>query len=298
MPTLDDYVFEFDGVTFGLGQDIFIPDGGFDPGSADIRSQDTPNPIGDNMMFGRDYLTPPSWAFQFSTDLEDAGSALDALETLASTWQDEKWRDTPSLVGELYYGMPGGRRKLIYGRPRRWQEVFGNALIGGSGAANADFQRADLLHYGEDELSVDIPIIPASTGGWAAPATAPATSVSYGVRSGSVVVGGTVRTWPIFEINAPQGVIAPYVTGPEWAMRLTANGGLIVPDGGQLVIDTRPWARSITLNGGSVAGSLLPGVDFDKMRLPVGTTVLAFGGIDPTGTAVCTVKWRDATRSL
>lgn len=298
MTVLDEYVFEIGGVQFGYGCDLATDDGGFDPGSDDIRNQDTPNPVADSIIGGRDYHTPSSWTWELTSMSDSPESALDAVETLASQWLDDTLRLTPGAFTWLRYGFPGGRQKRVPGRPRRWQAAFDNRMMSGGVPVTCDFQRYDPLHYSDDEFSKLISIIPASIGGLAAPIKAPLTAVDFGVRSGDAVVGGTVPTYPVITINAPQGVVSPYVTSPAWGVYFSGNGGLTVPHGGVLVIDARPWVRSITLNGNGVGGYVKPGFDFASLKLALGANTIAFGGIDPTGTATCTVKWRTASRSL
>ena len=292
-----DYQFEIDGYAFGLHQAVSIIDGGFDPGSADWRVQDTDNPVGDGRTFGRDYLGGPSWAWSLFTDQHDDESALLAVKEFATVWRNESGRRTPGEVKALTYQI-NGRLRRVYGRPRRLAYSPDNMMLGGYLPISATFDCVDALHYDEGESSLVIGTVPFSPGGFPVPAITPWTSVGgVGERTNQIDVAGDALTYPVITFSAGANAVAanPRVTIGDRVYRMAYT----IPAGSSVTIDTRPWARTVLTPGGaSVAGTLSRDTRLDQASLEPGSHVVSFYCEDLSGQATCTVSWRSAYNSL
>jgi hypothetical protein len=293
MPELNEGEFELDGFGFGGGDhSVVIPPSGFDPGSATVRDQDSVNPLGDNLRMGRDTKTPPVWAFDLMTNEYSAADALDSLDELAGIWQADSVRSTPGALSVLRYRL-GGRTRRVYGRARRFAPIVQTNLWGGVTAAVADFQLAENRYY-EDELNtVSVSIVPATTGGLAGVLKAPLSTLAGGARQGVIQVGGRAPTPFTVTIRGP--ITNPWVAGPGWKIQL--NTTLAYDQ--SVTINTRPGVTSVKRqDGASLAGSLTRTSRLTTALLKPGPAEITFGGTDATGTATCSLSWRNAHYSL
>lgn len=293
----EDYQFDLDGVTFGLHCPVGLVDGGFDPGSADWRTQDVANPVGDGTAFGRDYLNGPTWAWSLFTDQEDASTALDTLATLAQVWRNPGGRQVPGDVRALSYRLKG-RTRRVYGRPRRLAYPPDNKILGGFIPIAADFVTADALHYDDGESSLTIGTVPFSPGGFPSPGTTPWTSVGgIGERTNSILVEGDAATYPVITFAAGANAVAanPRLTIGDTVYRLD----YVIPAASSVTINTLPWAQTVlTPAGASIAGALSRDTRLDRAGLQPGVHVVSFYCEDLSGQATCTVSWRSAHHSL
>lgn len=271
---LDDGSFELDGFPFGGELDsVIVQPGGFDPGVAEWRVQDQDNPSGDGVVFGRDLLSGPTWAFTFLTNEYTAPDALDSLEAMAGLWLDNANRSVPGAVSVLRYNI-GGRIRRVYGRPRRWSATVTPGLWGGVTPAVADFKCVDALHY-DDELR----------------------TLQFGIVPGSGViasVGGSASAPFVATIHGP--ITNPWVAGPGWRFDFLTT----LSSSQSLIVDTRPWAKTVLRQDGvSLAGTLThDSTALSDARLLPSSAELTFGGVDTTHTATCSVSWRPTYRSL
>lgn len=290
---LYDYQFELGDVVFGIGTPVTIEDEGFDPGTVTWRTQDAQLSSGDVTLFGVDMRTPPTWAWNLSTDCQDAQGALAAAAALEAVWPPDDVRLTPGAVMELRYAF-AGRTRRVYGRPRKWAAPPSNRIIGGYMPITTDFVLADALHYDDVEESTQLGLVAAEAGGLEAPLASPlATDAYVGSRPGNLIVGGDVPTWPIITFHGPMS--DPWVVVGEW--RLDLNVDITTDE--TVVVDTRPWQRNVLRNGTSfIPGVLGRRTRLDQLSLPPGAHAVAFGGLDPSATGTVTVSWRPAYRSL
>lgn len=110
---------------------------------------------------------------------------------------------------------------------------------------------------------------------------------------GSAFVSGRRKTWPIIRINGP--VVNPEILATNWNLKLTANIG----EGHYIEIDTRPWKRTVTVDGTSfVPGALNPQTRLRDLFLEPGAQSFGMRGISGTGTASATISWYPAYASL
>ncbi len=287
----DDYVFTLGAVSFGDGQLVTVA--GFDPGAAAWRTQDTPEPMGDSVAFGRDYLEGPTWAFQMLVKRPmDPVAALAASEQLAGVWRNQAGRHTPGAVLALRYGLPG-RVRVVYGRPRRWAASVDNRMVSGVIPITADFQCADALHYSDVEDRVDVGLVPASFGGLVSPFVSPLTTVGGSTRTGVVDVGGTAPAWCRVRLTGPGTNLLVRVGAWEFGLAGSLAAGEWVEASGA------PWARMVLRQDGTSGGSLLTRrTRLSQLQLTPGRTEVLFTGIDATNTAKASVWWRPAYHSL
>lgn len=296
---VDDFTFVLDvgdgsPVEFGLHKDVFLVEDGWDTGTQDVRSQDLELPNEDGLNFGRDFLTPPSWTFELATNGSDEASSLAMMAPLAKAWKSRALRDTPTARAMVRYGI-AGRSRRVYGRPRQFATAYDNRILSGTHQITAAFQLADSYYYDDGLSSLTIDILPAEGGAFAEfPIEFPLSTNVGTERDGGFTVGGDSPTWPRILFTGP--VLNPYVMIE--GKKIAVNYNLIA--GRQVVIDTAPWARTVQLFPGAsnVSGSLTRDTRMNDMALDPGSYELAFGGVDPSGTAKVTIQWRNAWSSL
>ena len=123
--------------------------------------------------------------------------------------------------------------------------------------------------------------------GWTTPFVFPLTSTRESDHSQFITVRGTTATWPTITIHGP--VVNPKVRVGDRLLDLRAT--LAYDE--SVVIDARPWARTVTRGGASLAGSLR-GTRLGELSLTPGQHEVTISGVDPTGTASVTFAWRAA----
>lgn len=297
MIDLQDFQFELipdvdhsaDSVGFGLGLNVSVEKDGFDPGTAEWITQDGQNALDGSTVFGRDNLAGPTWAWSAFVNEQEVGTALSTLSTLSRAWRARATIGTPQGVSAIRYQLDG-RRRLIFGRPRRFNAPPNNQMLTGYIPVTMDFKCADALHYDADmKTTGPVSFVAESDGGLIFPTTFPVSPLPDTSREGALLVGGDAPTWPIIRFDGP--ILNPKIQwgGREW--RFTYN----LLDGDWLEIDTRPWKRTILRNGQyNASGTLNRKQYLSDMVLEPGGHEVAFRGQSSTGTASCTVSWYDA----
>ncbi|GGW95305.1 hypothetical protein [Streptomyces noursei] len=261
---------------------------------------DTPLPRADGIRFGQDYRSAATITFEIGVDaVDDAttqrarhGANLNRLSVMGQAWDAEALRRrfaTPAVLSTVQ----GGRGRRFYGRPRKWAPAGSKLTRQGYTPVVATFACQDATAYDEVEQRTRVDIAPPPHRGLVGPLTTPLTMTgeSSGKVAGVVMVGGTRPTWPLITIYGPITQPVCEVVG-RWKVSLDLTLG----EGEQIVIDPRPWARTVLRNGSaSVAGSLYRGSPrLEEMRLPIGRQDFVLRGTDLTGTAYMTIAWRDA----
>lgn len=252
--------------------------------AASIDDQDVTIPRGDGVLFGSDFRRGLTVTMDIEIDALDEVTALAYEQTLAQAWRGDSIRNKPNLMAML----TSHTGRSVFGRPRRYQPKWG-LLPFGVTAVTCDFQTADDLWYGPEDIAT-VKLIPDVGGGLTAPLASPLATTATSDRSQTFTVGGTAKTWPVITINGP-------LTNPEIEVlgRFTLAFNLSLAADQTLVIDTRPWARTIKRNGANVAGSLRPsGSRLSDAYLVPGTYNLSIRGVSATGTPQANFAWRNA----
>lgn len=248
------------------------------------RVDDAPLPRRDAVGFGEDFLDGQTITIEATAHAADEAAVRAIVDEAATVWRADELRRSPGALAEL----TAHSGRLTYGRPRRFTPNDDDAPHGAI-ILTATFETADARWYGPEREAL-LQYAPAPSGGMVTPLVTPLTTTAASYSASVAEVGGTVAASPIVTVQGP--ITAPEVTlGP-----LTFSfPSLSLAWDEELVIDTRPWASTITKNGASVAGALSPRSSWlSEARLEPGTHALGLRGISSSGTAYVAVRWRDA----
>jgi Uncharacterized protein conserved in bacteria len=294
--TLDEHQFEIlsetadTGVAFGIGLDVSCDATGFDPGSNDWLIQDQQDPFSGATRMGRDVQTGSTFTWSLHVNKDDEEGALDALDALADAWAPEGLSSADAMV--LRYRI-GGRTRRVYGRPRRFASTPDNRILGGMIPVTADFKRVDPLFYDDSPESITLGVAYESEGGFIFPVTFPVMTLPGGYHPGEAFVSGRRKTWPIIRLDGP--LVNPQIQTADWNLNLT----LTLNEGHYVEIDTRPWKRTITLDGtSSIPGAINVQTRLRDLFLSPGHQSFGFRAISDTGTGSATISWYPAYASL
>jgi hypothetical protein len=278
------------GVPFGIGLAVSCNADGFDPGSADWLVQDQDDPFTGATRMGRDVRKGPTWTWALHVNRFSEEDALESLADLAEAWQHDDY--SGGQVGAIRYKV-GGRVRRVYGRPRRFAAPPNNAILSGMIPVTADFKLVDPNYYADSPESITVGTTYTSLGGFTFPVTFPVETKPGGYTTGSAFVSGRRKTWPIIRVNGP--VVNPEVIASNWTLKMTANIG----EGHYIEIDTRPWKRTVTVDGTSfVPGALSPQTRLRDLFLEPGPQSFGMRGISGTGTGNAIISWYPAYPSL
>ncbi|MGW2496271.1 hypothetical protein ACWCV2_17435 [Streptomyces pseudogriseolus] len=267
---------------------------------ADTDAGDTPMPQEDGVRLGQDYRGQATITFEVGVDtVDDAATAhgrhganLDAVSTMLQAWDAEALRRrfaTPAVLSTTQ----GGRSRRFFGRPRKPAPAGSKLTRQGYTPVVCTFVCVDSTAYDDVEQSIRVSLVPPSHYGLVGPLTTPLTMTreSEGKVAGDFIVGGTKPAWPVITFYGPIANPVCELVG-RWKVGLNLTLGV----GERVVVDPRPWVRTVMRNGNaSVAGLLTRGTPRLKdLRLPLGRQDFVLRGTDATGTAYMTVAWRDA----
>lgn len=302
MTVLNDYQFEIlpsadalDGFVFGIGAQVSLNDGGFDPGETEWLTQDSQNTRRGVMGFGRDIVGVKTWLWESHTNKEDAEGAAAVLEQFSSAWMPDLLARQPGAMTAVRYRL-AGRNRRVFGRPRRFSAPPTNLILSGYVPVTHDFQLVDSYAYDDVESSSQILYASAVTGGgFVLPAIFPLSTISsLGNGSDQLNVGGNARTYPIIRFNGPW--TDPKLDTGDWSITWTGQIGV----GGWIEIDCRPWALTVMDQSGA---SRVSGLDRrtwleDCWFAPQSRPQISLSGIAPGGGASAFVRWRNAWTSI
>lgn len=275
--------FILDGYAFGTPEnDAVILASGLDTGSAEVRTQDAN--VRDHTLFGRDYLTGPTWGFTIGVPVEDADTVV---ADLARAWRNPAIRNTPGQLSTLQFKR-NGREYVIFGRPRRFGLTPDDVASSDWRVIEADFRADSPYMYDNAEQSVTLRLGEQITdSGVILPETMPWLFGGSTASAAAVLNVQTLDPTPFQVIitpgSAPLSAIS--VEGEGWAIDVDTT----VNPGSTLVIDTR--TSTALVDGASVAGTLSRRTRLTA-RLWNGASSVAFTGIDSSGSATATVVWR------
>lgn len=292
MAVLQDQQFELEGVVFGVDSPIEVEE--FTPSRAQIRVKDTDNDAADGARPGRDLRGAASWSWTLYTNQESSATALAALADLEAVWPTEELRMQPGDLTELRYAL-AGRTRVVYGRPRRFDPVITTKLLSGNVGVASDFAVFDHRYYEDEWQARNMSLATAASGGGVVtPFVPPFTSQPPSEPTvTTIIVGGTVPTPAVITFSGPVSNPGLQV-GSLWRAELAD----VIQAGDPVTVDSRPGWQVATRQSGSQATLNARETNVAELWLPPGEHTLTFFGTDLTGTATCTVKWREAHSSL
>lgn len=277
-----------------VGPFVFgVPDRGIwnrttpDLGDIEIRAGDVDRERGDGRAFGRDYLGARTISFDLWAHARIG--LREAVEDMRAWWRFGE-RDQPGAVTELT-AMYDGRARSVFGRPRKFTADYSRATTASLAAITCDFACIDDLFYGPEDDSVTVRLARSVTGGLVTPLVAPLSTTRTSDRSSVLRIDSKLPVWPVVTIHGP--VVNPVVVIGE----VTLDARLTLAYDQEVVIDARPWARTATRGGVSVAGAVR-GTRLADTRLAPGEHEVTLKGQDNTGTSSVTVSWRPTFASL
>lgn len=288
-----EFQFSIDNFVFGTGAPLDVSH--FDRGSPSILVQESQNPVGSGIMFGRDRIAPATWSWDLyvGPDSDTIAKAREAWSPFMDIWFDEEFLSTPNLVKELKYRV-GGLVRSVFGRPRGANNRPEVKIDLGALEGHADFKLADHRMYDNEEDFLVLDMLAGSIGGLIFPLSFPlATTESHIPHDNVITVGGTSPTPAVLTFWGP--CTSAFIEIGDW--RCGLSGALGESD--VVVIDARPWARSAILNGNaSAAGLLEQSTRLDKLVLTPGRHDVRYGGFSISHTARAKVAWRSAWRDF
>jgi hypothetical protein len=253
----------------------------------------------DGVMFGRDFQGPKTVSFEMgvltdrlTTDDADAHRQnLDYMNTLEGWWRDERLRARPWDYACLR-SCEAGQTWRAYGRPRRYEEIAGPLTTRGYTPVMADFGLVDNRVYADVEDELTVGLFQPPDGGLVAPLVEPITMTgeSSSTDDGAIDVAGTRSTWIGATFYGP--VLNPRVVVGGMTIGLNTS----IPDGMNVTVDPRPWARGVFRDdGASLAGTISAATpQMKNLLLYPGRHEVVYSGTDATGTSQCRVFWRSA----
>ena len=258
------------------------------------RVQDQPNPVGDNILVGRDFMDPQPIKLGVFFRGDTAEETAQAAAEFANAWAAARDRK-PGEESVLEIGVHG-RTVRAYGRPRDLDiddtEIFARKHADGT----AVFDRVDGLFYGDPETGgggqVTLSITPPQSAGIKSPMRSPIVTLKGGIRQGIVNNPGLRATKDV-TITIHGTVNRPVVAGAGWEIELGTN----LAYDRSVVIDAR--AKTVTRDDGvRLAGKLTRKSRLDQVVVPAGASEFSFRGTSPDGSATATIRWGSAHTSL
>lgn len=302
MSAISDYQFEIlpsedvqDGFVFGIGADVSVTDGGWDPGENTWLTQDSQNSRRGVAGFGRDVAGPKTWAWEAHVDRDDVAGAIDTLDDFSAAWMPDDTVRQPGALAVVRYCL-ADRVRRVYGRPRRYAAPPANLIASGYVPVTLDFATVDSYTYDDQESAVNIGYASsASLGGFVLPSTMPLSSLpADGNGSGQVSVGGTARAYPVIRFNGPW--TNPVLSTDNWTLSWTGS----IPAGGWIEIDCRPWALTVLdQSGASAVGGLGKQTQLEDCWFAAKSRPqISLRGSAPGGGASADVRWRNTWTSI
>jgi len=298
MTDLNDWRLSYSGVDFTFG--TLDSDYPFEAqviiGPPTLRSQDSEHPTDDGTVMGIDSLGGFDMTFGLITVPEAVEkpwlSALDTLGDFTAKWRADSVRRRAGQYATL---TNLDRNRRVYGRPRHFAPVY-ERLRKGHAKYVAVFTTNDPNFYDETEKVALINAINPGGGGFVVPLSPPFSTAAGSAELSPVENEGNMPTWPVIKFHGPcnePGVELLAGASVVWNLRVS---GQIKYDE-VLTVDTRPWARSATING-KPANGRLRGTMMSDCQIPVGSFHTRYKVKDRTGTSFVDIKWRDAFASL
>lgn len=233
-PTLSNWQFSYQGLTFGQGQAIKVAHVTGLGDLAEIRNGDEPRARDHGQTIGLDLFGGRDITFDLEAE-SSSGQVETTLLTLAQV-------TTPGLTTEqpLWFQLPGMPLLAVMCRPRKrtlpWDVGY---QIGNVAQVSAQFHATDPRVYTAG-AAVTVGL-PSPTAGMTFPATFPLTFGATSPNGVTVTNGGNVESRPVLVITGP--VTSPSVQNasisgsPTLTFTNPTQSGYTVAAGDQLVID-------------------------------------------------------------
>lgn len=262
----------------------------FDPGPETVSTSDIANEVFDDVYPGVDFFRGAVWEFEVVAEGNSPAATLDEHDRFKGAWRNQDVAKSGGELTELEYAL-GGRRRVAYGRPRRFASNPTSTCLQGYALMTAEFELMDPLTYDADWQNVRLTINPPLSRGLKEVLKEPLSTRSGSVRQGQIEpIQGTAPTPFIVDIEAGVDPVRdPWVSvnGQTYRFKLT------IPPNGRLRLDTRQGTAR--LNGRNVLSAMVGRPRVKGVRLPVGVPVeLKFGGVDSSATAEARYWWRPA----
>lgn len=285
--------FTWDGHTFSThGVDEVVREVDF--GTPELRAQRVLLPQNHGGVAGDDWVGMRTMLVELSVGKDTRAEAEDAFD-------DWHGRMQPAVTDEpLTWTRDDGTTRTLFCRPE--PPVIDWGQDGRAFRARLRWQAADPAVYGPLQQTQIAPYVGTTLASY--PAVWPALGdypklYGAGGSGGGVDVtnGGNWPSWPRFLIDGPSaGTMS--VTSLEdvthgRTLQFTADGGLSVPAGSTLVVETHPARRLVAFTDGASRMSKVTDLDAWWPLEPGDTEVRFRAGGDTAG-ATCTVEHRDA----
>lgn len=223
---------------------------------------------------------------------------LDGLNMLRQVWRADSTRGKAGRVAWLVHSA-AGRTRQIYGRPRKFAVSHSRLSRQGYTPVVAEFVAVDDRFYEQTEKEAEMYDHQRNT---APPRPGRPGEATWQVwdskKTAAVNQRGSVDTYPYIEIHGPCKNPKVTLTPNLWAVQLSMS----IASGDHVIIDPRPWVRTVTHYKGSSAISVADKLTrasplLKQMNLPPGswTASMSFTRLGPplTGPRV-RIAWRDA----
>ena len=258
------------------------------------RVQDQPNPVGDDLLLGRDFMDPQPLKLGVFFKGQTAQEVAQAAAEFANAWAAARDRK-PGELSVLEIGVHG-RTVRAYGRPRDLDiddtEIFARLHADGT----AVFDRKHALFYGDPDTGgggeVELSITPPQARGLVFPVVFPWGTFQGGRRQGIVNNPGLRSTTDV-TITIHGTVNRPIVGGDGWELELDTN---LAYD--RSVVISAMNKTVIRDDGVSLAGKLTRKSRLDQIQVPAGASEFKFRGTSVDGSATATIRWGSAHTSL
>lgn len=282
---------EVGGLTFQDFSDLWIKD--WDLGSQSIDTSDLDNPVYDDTYFGIDYHRAPTWTFEFIIEGRTEIDVLDSLDAVKAAWRNPKFTKEAGETTELAFTV-AGRRRVVYGRPRRFAPARIETAQQGFISVLADFQLSDPLQYdgGSNDgwVTTRLESVPPDTRGLEEYLTEDTLTTEVGgVRQGQLpVVTGHAPTPFKCTLYGPNLNPGFTIDGREYQFNTSLSANQ------RLVVDSR--TGTVLRNGyTNMAHTMDRPVPLKGVRLEPGRAVeVSFFGEDPTLTSYAYFAFRPA----
>lgn len=296
MPDINEWQLTYAGVlplTFGTMASEFPFQSQVDISAPDADDQDSNHPNSDGLVMGIDRLggmtltfdciiPPEYWRL---VEGEKWVTPMNMYGAFAARWRADSIR----RISGSYASLANiNRNRMVFGRPRKCAPKYARVRKG-EVSWLADFKTVDPNFYSINEylLNVSAGAVVSSAG---LGSSLPGGGIQPGGSSIAWTVGGSnpgeLPTWPTVEFGGVGSItcLDGVTNQPLWTLTTTLAN---------VVIDTRPWARSVRTVAGQPANGRVTGTRIELCQLPPGLFTLKF-----TGSGTTKVRWRDAYAAL